>query len=453
MNQKQKEKRKVIMARSIALGHCVCDPAKPCPCPLFKEKDVCQCAGEKLPLEIDGEIKLTDYVKSAGCASKIGKKDLYDILSGVPAIDDDRVLVGSNAGDDAGVILLSEDDTHAHILTVDVFAPSVDDPYTFGQIAAANSVSDVYAMGGKPQAALSIVGFPVEILANDVMRDILRGGIEKMKEAGVPVVGGHSIKDGEIKCGFAVLGTCPKDGFVRNSGAKVGDIMILTKPLGVGITAFAGQIGHATPENLAKVAESMSTLNKDAAEVMVTNDVHAATDITGYSLLGHLAEIVKNSEVEVEIDFEKIPLFENVAKFAREEILPGAVERNRESVSEEVLDLSKLADAQKNILFSPETSGGLLMFIPPGNAEKTLEELHKRGVSSASVIGKVTEKNKKGLITVTTECKDDYSYIKPVKKNIPIPRQEEPCCCCEEEEHSEQSCCSENKEDEECCYS
>jgi selenide,water dikinase len=453
MNQKQKEKRKVIMARSIALGHCVCDPAKPCPCPLFKEKDVCQCAGEKLPLEIDGEIKLTDYVKSAGCASKIGKKDLYDILSGVPAIDDDRVLVGSNAGDDAGVILLSEDDTHAHILTVDVFAPSVDDPYTFGQIAAANSVSDVYAMGGKPQAALSIVGFPVEILPNDVMRDILRGGIEKMKEAGVPVVGGHSIKDGEIKCGFAVLGTCPKDGFVRNSGAEVGDIMILTKPLGVGITAFAGQIGHATPENLAKVAESMSTLNKDAAEVMVANDVHAATDITGYSLLGHLAEIVKNSEVEVEIDFEKIPLFENVAKFAREEILPGAVERNRESVSEEVLNLSKLADAQKNILFSPETSGGLLMFIPLANAEKTLEELHKRGVASASVIGKVTEKNKKGLITVTTECKDDYSYIKPVKKNIPIPTQEEPCCCCEEEEHSEQSCCSENKEDEECCCS
>ena len=437
MDKKQREKRKVIMARSITLGHCVCDPKKPCPCPLFKEKDVCQCAGEKLPLEIEGEIKLTDYVKSAGCASKIGKKDLYDILSGVPALEDDRVLVGSNAGDDAGVIVLSEDDKQAHILTVDVFAPSVDDPYTFGEIAAANSVSDVYAMGGKPQAALSIVGFPIDMLPNEVMREILKGGIDKMKEAGVPVVGGHSIKDGEIKCGFAVLGTCPKDGFVRNSGAEVGDVMILTKPLGVGITAFAGQIGHASAEDLAEIAKSMSTLNKAAAEVMQANGVHAATDITGYSLLGHLSEIVKNSKVEVEINFENLPLFKNVANLARREILPGAVERNRESVSEDILNLKALAPAQKDILFSPETSGGLLMFIPAKFAEKALKELHDKGVSTASIIGKVTTTNNCGLITLTTTEKENYSPVKVEKKSAPSPEESccseesEDCCCCE----------------------
>ncbi len=455
MDKHQLEKRKVIMKRSIALGHCVCDPKKPCPCLDFKEKDVCQCAGEKMPLEIDGDIKLTDYVKSAGCASKIGKKDLVDILSGVPAIEDDRVLVGSNAGDDAGVILLSEDDTHAHILTVDVFAPSVDDPYTFGEIAAANSVSDVYAMGGKPQAALSIIGFPVDLLPNDVMTEILKGGIEKMKEAGVPVVGGHSIKDGEIKCGFAVLGTCPKDGFVRNSGAQIGDVMILTKPLGVGITAFAGQIGHASADDLAEIAKSMSTLNKDAAEVMQNNNVNAATDITGYSLLGHLSEIVKNSKVEVEIIFEEIPLFNNVANLARREILPGAVERNRESVSVDILNLNALADAQTDILFSPETSGGLLMFIPEINAEKALKELQDRGISSASIIGKVTSQNESGLITVTTECKECYSHVKVEK--LKVEKQSEvqakicsdeeesdDCCCCCPDESSEStpSCCS-----------
>ncbi len=434
MNSRQSEKRKTIMGRSIALGHCVCDPAEPCPCPIFKEMDVCQCAGEKLPLKADGEVKLTDYVKSAGCASKIGKKDLFDMLSGLPEIDDERVLVGSSAGDDAGVILLSEDDAQAHILTVDVFAPSVDDPYTFGQIAAANSVSDVYAMGGNPHAALSIIGFPGDILPNNVMTEILRGGIDKMKEAGVSVVGGHSIKDGEIKCGFAVFGTCPKDGFVRNSGAQVGDVMILTKPLGVGITAFAGQIGRASRENLAEIADSMATLNKTAADLMLQYDVHAATDITGYSLLGHLSEIVKNSGVEVEIDFDSIPLFDNVAELARKDILPGAVERNKEAVPEEILDLNALAEAQNNILFAPETSGGLLMFISEDKSGTILRELHNAGVKHASIIGRVVSLNDSGLIKINTSGKNDYSRIRIKKevaqeKNMEKGKMDTECCC------------------------
>lgn len=449
MDKKQLEKRKTIMARSIALGHCVCDPAKPCPCPVFKEMDVCQCAGEKLPLKVEGEVKLTDYVKSAGCASKIGKKDLFDMLSTLPEIEDKRVLVGSSTGDDAGVILLSEDDKNANILTVDVFAPSVDDPYTFGQIAAANSVSDIYAMGGTPQAALSIIGFPVDMLPNEVMTDIMRGGVDKMKEAGVPVVGGHSIKDGEIKCGFAVFGTCLKDGFVRNGGAQVGDVMILTKPLGVGITAFAGQIGKATDEQLSEIANSMATLNKEAAELMVEYDADAATDVTGYSLLGHLSEIVKNSGVKVEIDFDSIPLFRGVADFARKEILPGAVERNKESVPEDIIDLSELAEAQENILFSPETSGGLLMFIPEKRAGELLEKLHGNGVSASAVIGKVTSENKNGLIKVNTSSKDSYSKIK-IEKKQEIKEDKE------EKKMSTESCCGPAGEGEDhlsCCAS
>lgn len=444
MNQHQLEKRKKIMARSIALGHCVCDPAKPCPCPVFKDMNVCQCAGEKLPLAVEGEVRLTDYVKSAGCASKIGKKDLMDMLSGLPVLDDERVLVGSNAGDDAGVMVLSDNDSTAHILTVDVFAPSVDDPYTFGQIAAANSVSDIYAMGGTPQAALSVIGFPTDMLPNEVMTAILRGGIEKMKEAGVPVVGGHSIKDGEIKCGFAVLGTCPRDKFIRNQGARPGDVMILTKSLGVGITAFAGQIGKASEEQLADVAASMATLNRVAAETMLKHGVHAATDITGYSLLGHLSEIVKNSHIHVELDMDSIPLFGAVAELARMDVLPGAVERNKEAVPDSILDLTALAEAQKNILFAPETSGGLLMFIPGDQAEACLASLHDQGVSRAAIVGRVTGDHDGGLIQAVTSQKAAFSPVKFIPethtdvKEVPM---------------ADTSCCGQSEDTLSCCAS
>ena len=212
------------MKRSTALGHCICDVKQPCPCDLFRQKDICHCAGEKVGSDGD-EVKLTQHVRSAGCASKIAKNVLQEVLKGLPEIDDRRVLVGSSAGDDAGVMMLSPDT--ATVLTVDVFCPSVDDPYRFGQIAAANSLSDVYAMGAKPQAALSIIGFPVHVLPAPAMHEILRGGLEKMKEAGVPVIGGHSINDEEVKCGFAVIGTTGKGRYIRNAGAKVGDAVLL----------------------------------------------------------------------------------------------------------------------------------------------------------------------------------------------------------------------------------
>ncbi len=445
MTDKQREKRKTIMKRSIALGHCVCDPRKPCPCDEFKEYNVCQCAGENMPVKTDGEIKLTEFVRGAGCASKIGKKDLTEILSGLPEFVDPRVLVGSASGDDAGVIQISEDDENVIILTVDVFAPSVDDPFTFGQIAAANSVSDIYAMGGKPLAALSIIGFPVHDLPGKVMHDILRGGVEKMKEAGIAVVGGHSINDTDIKCGFAVIGSCKKDKYIRNSGAKVGDVLILTKPLGVGIAAFAGQIGRANSAVMNEISDSMATLNKTAGNLMLKHSANAATDVTGFSLLGHLSEIVKNSNVKVEIDFDKIPLFTDVADYAKQEILPGAVERNKEAVSEDLLDFTNLTKAQQYILFGPETSGGLLLFLSEENAEKYICDIRKDGNNIATIIGKTTEKYETGKIVITTNKADEFAFETPKKMD---------CCntensCCSEEESS--SCCDSETDNSCCC--
>lgn len=445
MNAEQRKKRKTIMGRSIALGHCVCDPRKPCPCPEFKEYDVCQCAGESMPAKPIGEIKLTEYVRSAGCASKIGKKDLNEILSGLPEVNDRRVLVGSASGDDAGVIKISETDDDVLILTVDVFAPSVDDPYTFGQIAAANSVSDIYAMGGKPLTALSIIGFPVHDLPGQVMQDILRGGIDKLDEAGIAVIGGHSINDGEVKCGFAVLGTCKKDAYIRNTGAQVGDVMVLTKPLGIGIAAFAIQIDRAEKEVADEIAESMSSLNKIGAELMLKYNAHAATDVTGFSLLGHLSEIVKNSKINVEIDFDSIPLFSGIANLARQEILPGAVERNREAVPEELLDFTNLADAQKDILFGPETSGGLLLFLPEYEAEKYLCEIRKSGNKSAAIIGKVTEKNEEGKIIMKTKKAEEFARLAPESSGCcdssPATEEDQSPCCSPTTSDNESSCC------------
>ncbi len=426
-------KRKKIMSRSIMLGHCICDPAKPCPCGEFKEFDVCACAGEKMPPPSEGgKIRLTRHVKSAGCASKISKKDLDTILAGLPQFSDKKVIVGSSAGDDAGVVRLPGKSGNAMVLTVDVFAPSVDDPYTFGQISAANSVSDIYAMGAEPWCALSIIGFPVSKFPNKVMSEILRGGIDKMREAGISVVGGHSINDDSIKCGFAVIGICPENKFTRNQGAKPGDLIILTKPLGVGITAFAGQIGNASPRQLDEIANSMKTLNKIASETMRKYDVHAVTDVTGFSLTGHLSEIVKKSSVEVELDFDSIPLFSGTALFSRKGICPGAVERNRESVNPSMLDFSGLAEAQENILFCPETSGGLLVFLPEKQASAYVGELRRKGISAASVIGKVIGKLKGGRIRVKTLNKENYNTLKFNRKENEVKRKqdlESPACC------------------------
>lgn len=381
------EKRRRVMDRSIKLGHCICDPKKPCPCDLFRERDLCLCAGER-PEDAPEDVPLTSLVKNAGCASKINQSDLKRALVGLPQIDDPRVLVGSNTGDDAGVVKL--DDETALVQTVDVFTPGVDDPYVFGQIAAANSLSDVYAMGGKPLSALAIIGFPIETLSPRLMTRILRGGLDKMHEAGVPIVGGHSINDLDVKYGFAVTGLVHPQRIVTNAQARPGDLLILTKPLGVGIISFANQLGEASAQAMATIAASMTTLNKAASELMLEYGVTCATDVTGFGLLGHLSEMVRQSGVTAEIWAERVPVFPEALEYVGRGFISGAVERNREYAGQYVT-ATGVGEDRLHVLYDPQTSGGLLMCVAPDRAAELLGKLHAAGQTTAAVIGRIVE--------------------------------------------------------------
>jgi selenide,water dikinase len=384
------EKRKRIMQRSIKLGHCICNPKEPCPCDLFRDKNVCLCAGERL--EDKGEkIELTKFVENAGCASKINQNDLKIVLAGLPKTEDPRVLVSADTCDDAGVFKVSDD--LALVQSVDIFTPSVDDPYTFGQIAAANSVSDIYAMGGKPLTALSIIGFPIETMSHRIMNQILRGGVDKMKEAGVSIVGGHSIKDNEVKFGFAVTGTIHPEKIITNAKAQPGDILVLTKPLGTGVIGFASQIGKASAESLNTISQSMAELNKIPAEVMVDMGVKTATDVTGFGLLGHLSEIAAQSKVTVDIFVDQVPFFGGVFDYIRQGMISGAIERNKEFASQYVTTSPGVSEERETVLYDPQTSGGLLIAINPKDAEELVSRLKKKGIDHTSVIGKVVSKS------------------------------------------------------------
>ena len=379
-------RRKTVMSRSIKLGHCVCNPKKPCPCDIFKEYNVCQCAGEKLPTK-PSAAALTQHVRKAGCASKIGQADLLRILSNLPPVTDPNVLLGTAAGDDAGIYRIGEH--QALVQTVDVFTPCVDDPYLFGQIAAANSVSDVYAMGGRPVSALSIVGFPMDELDDAMMTEMLRGGIDKLEEAGCSLIGGHSINDEEVKLGFAVTGLIDPDAAVRRDCARPGDVLVLTKPLGTGMVCFAAQIGRVTQACLAEVGSAMATLNRDAAELMAEHGVHACTDVTGYGLAGHLSEMVRNSGVTAEIDLSMVPVFSAAAKCLAQDIIPGAIERNQEYSMGWVHSAAGEPDDALAILYDPQTSGGLLLALPAEHADGFVQDMLRRGHSATSVIGRI----------------------------------------------------------------
>ncbi len=392
-----KEKRKRVMTRSIKLGHCVCDPKKPCPCPLFEEKNICTCAGEREPVERSSSgVRLTDFVRAAGCASKIGQKDLHEVLKLLPEVNDPRLLVGIATADDAGVFQLTDDT--AVVQTVDVFTPGVNDPHTFGRIAACNSLSDVYAMGGKPVTALSIIGFPIYSLPHEVMADIIKGGMEVLKEAGTILLGGHSINDEEIKFGFAVTGLIGKDALITNSGAQPGDVVVLTKALGTGIISLADQINKASAESIAALSESMSTLNRIPSEIMTECGAHACTDVTGFGLLGHMAQVVKESGVTVEISTEALPLLPSVMEYAEGGMYSGANERNAEYSAPVTEFDESIPEHVRAILYDAQTSGGLLIFFPPERADEALQKMHDQGVGYASVIGRVTEASEGRII-------------------------------------------------------
>ncbi len=342
--------------------------------------------GEAPP--VDGRpVRLTELSESSGCASKIDQATLQRILAGLPSLADPRVLIGMPAGDDAGVYRL--DENTALVQTVDVFTPPVDDPYLFGQIAAANSLSDVYAMGGRPITALSIVGFPAGRLPDEVLREILRGGLDKMSEAGVPVIGGHSIKESEVKAGFAVTGLVDPRRIASNAAAQPGDGLVLTKPLGTGIVAFAARIGRAAPEAVAAAAQSMTALNRRAAEVMSEFEVHACTDITGFGLLGHLKSMAAGSKVDVELAWDDLPLLPGVREYLAAGISPGAVERNRESSADALAEVEGVDPLLADVLFDPQTSGGLLIAVPEGAAQALVARLRAEGMEHSAIVGSV----------------------------------------------------------------
>ncbi len=392
------ERRRAVMARSRKLGHCICNPRQSCPCPIFLEQSVCPCAGERPPTRI-ADAALTRHVRKAGCASKIGQADLLRVLSALPPVEDPNVLVGAAAGDDAGIYRL--DDSRALVQTVDVFTPCVDDPYLFGQIAAANSLSDVYAMGGCPITALSIVGFPIETLDDAMLEAMLRGGMDKLAEAECALIGGHSINDEEIKFGFAVTGlisiaTNPASGeapLVLRDQAQPGDALVLTKPLGTGVIAFAAQLGLVDAETLAEAGRWMAALNRDAAALMVHYNAHACTDVTGFGLAGHLVAMARGSGVRAEVDLSKVPVFAAAAEGLAKGVYGGGVDRNQAyAMSWVVLD-DDADQAASPILYDPQTSGGLLVALPPENANRFVDALRARGNDAAAIIGRIVEKS------------------------------------------------------------
>lgn len=300
--------------------------------------------------------------------------------------------------DNAGVYRLRKD--LAMIQTVDFFTPIVDDPYMFGQIAVANSLSDVYTMGGKPVTALNLVSFPVKKMPISVLKDVMRGGAGKMEEAGVILIGGHSIDDPEMKYGLAVTGTINPVHLITNGGARPGDKLILTKLLGTGIISTAIKKGVVDNSLINKVSISMATLNKKAAEVMQQTGIHACTDITGFGFLGHIIQVAKNSAVGLNIDSSTVPYFTETVDFALKSLRPGGLGRNRDFYQSSVMFASSVPEYMRDILYDPQTSGGLFICVSRRKANKLLERLHEAGVTEAAIVGEATN-GPQGTVTVT----------------------------------------------------
>jgi selenide,water dikinase len=297
--------------------------------------------------------------------------------------------------DDAGVYKLTDD--LAIVQTVDFFTPIVDDPYTFGQIAVANALSDVYAMGGKPLTALNIVCFPIKTLDISVLRDILRGGIDKMREAGVVLVGGHSVEDPELKYGLSVTGTVHPNRVLTKGGARPGDKLLLTKPIGTGIISTAVKGGMASDQVIKAVAQSMAALNKTASEVMLQVGVNACTDITGFGLLGHACEMIQDSRIGLRIHSASVPIFPETIELARMGMIPGGTYRNKEFRSK-MVDSAGIADVMLDILFDPQTSGGLFVSVSADKASLLLARLKDAGVIDAAIVGEVVSHPKQRIV-------------------------------------------------------
>ena len=298
----------------------------------------------------------------------------------------DSVVVGFDGADDAAAVRL--DDGKIIIQSVDFFTPIVDDPYQFGQIAAANALSDIYAMGGKPLFALNIVGFPINDLPKSVLTEILQGGADKAAEAGIPIVGGHSVDDKEPKYGLVITGEVDESNMWRNSGAQVGDVLVLTKPLGTGVIATAIKKGVASNESISAAIKTMSTLNKGAADALNGLNVHAVTDVTGFGLLGHLKEMCQGSGVSAEINFSDLEFLPHVRDLAESGIMAGGTRRNLDYVKKYVEFDSALSELDQLLAADAQTSGGLLISISESDAQKYVKTFG----SPAKIIGQIIQK-------------------------------------------------------------
>lgn len=330
------------------------------------------------------DIKLTKLAKCAGCGAKVGAGVLAKLLDGIRVHYDPNLLVGFDKSDDASVYQVTEE--LALVQTVDFFPPIDDDPYTFGQIAATNALSDVYAMGGEPKLALNIMAVP-DSLPKEAVHALLRGGYDKVYEAGAIITGGHSILDDEPKYGLAVTGFVHPKKLLKNCGAEAGDVLFLTKPLGIGILTTAARVDLVSEETKALAKKLMTTLNKGARDVMVNYRVHACTDVTGFALLGHALEMAQGSGMELEIDTAQIDLIEEARGFAEMGILPAGMYRNR-AFAEAAVDAGDVPLAVQDMLYDPQTSGGLLIAVHPDDADALYTDL-KAAVPSAQRIGTV----------------------------------------------------------------
>ena len=323
---------------------------------------------------------------------------MSEALLGFPAPTDPNLLVGFETSDDAAVYRVS--DELAVISTVDFITPPVDDPIWFGRIAAANSLSDVYAMGGRPITALSLVMYPSKKLGTDVLRDILKGGYEKVTEAGASLAGGHSVDDQEPKYGLAVTGVVSPNRVLTNAGVRPGDALILTKPIGSGVLFNACRSKKLPWKELEAILPMIADLNRTALEVALNFEVHACTDITGFGLLGHTLEMASGSGVRIDIRFSSIPCYPNAVEMYRKGETTGSNKANRELVWERLTLDAKLSMQQMELLFDPQTSGGLLLSVPMGESDRLVEKLRAAGVSTASRIGEAVEDGRSGVRVV-----------------------------------------------------
>ncbi len=319
-------------------------------------------------------------------------------MCGLAFPQDERVLIGMNEPDDAGVYLIN--DEVALIQTVDFFTPIVDDPYWFGQIAVANALSDVYAMGGRPVTAMNLVAFPLKDMELSVLRSILKGGLDKMAEAGVSLVGGHSVEDKELKYGLSVTGLVHPKKILTKKGFRIGDKMILTKPLGTGIINTAIKAGMASPEVIEKVTLMMATLNQGAAEIMKRFSIRACTDVTGFGLLGHLCEMIVDSGMGMRLYADAVPIYPEAREYATLGLVPAGTYNNR-LFRESFVLFSKNVDAiTQDILFDAQTSGGLVIVVDPGDAEALISALQSEGIEAVSLIGEVVAEPAEKIVVV-----------------------------------------------------